>query len=229
MYKLVSILIPSRGRFDELLKAIQSIISTTKKLQDIEIIIRFDDDDDSSLNRLGELPTAKVDINTMIGTRHGYIALHKYVNEMCAEAKGRFLFMFDDDCIISTKNWDNIVRKHLGEIVCLNPNQDGTGKGANLFPIISREIYEITGHFSLSTHVDSWQQLVSRYADIEIKVPEFIIMHNRKQEYVSDTNRRDILDYTQNMWSTLNKARINDADKIKKFMAKRKKDGYGNS
>ena len=81
--KLVSILIISRNRFDSLLEAVDSIVQTAKNLERVEILIRFDDDDDDSLLRLNELPKDKVDMNIIVGKRWGYEFLHEYVNEIC--------------------------------------------------------------------------------------------------------------------------------------------------
>ena len=216
MEKLASILIPTRGRFNELLKAIKSIIDATNNLDRIEIILRFDDDDKSSLDRLGELPK-NIDINVMVGKRYGYVELHKYVNEMCAETKGEFIAWFNDDCIIESKNWDNIVAQYTGKIVCFYPNNKGTGSG-NIFPIISRKIYEILGHFSLAQQVDSWHHYVGKIAGIEVYRDDLVFIHNRKQEYISDENRGETLEKNRIIWESLDSEIIKDAAKIARYI-----------
>lgn len=219
MDKLASILITSRGRFDELLKAIESVINTAHNVDVVEIMLRLDDDDEDSLNRIKELPTDRIDINVMIGPRHKYIELYKYVNEMCAESKGKFLVWFNDDCVIESKNWDNIIAEYRGKLVCLYPNHKGTGSG-NIFPIIHRKIYEILGHFALSQQVDSWQNMVCAKAGIVIRRNDLIFIHNRKQEYVSDENRMEVMRNTHKVWKNTAKAREKDIKKIKQYMEK---------
>jgi hypothetical protein len=220
--KLASILIPSRNRFDSLLEAVGSIVSNTKFLEKIEIIIRFDKDDENSLSRLDELPTDKVDINIMVGEKYGYIELYKYVNEMCEKTKGEFIVWFNDDCVIKTKEWDAIIAEYTGKIVCFYPDHKGTGSG-NIFPIISRKIYEITGHFALSQQVDTWQQVVGKRAGIVVRRNDLIFIHNREQNYVSDKNRKKVLRKTRQVWEQTNKIRVKDANKVKQYIDQNKK------
>jgi hypothetical protein len=194
-----------------------SIVNNTKDLNRVEIIIRFDDDDQKSLSRIDELPKDKIDMNIMIGKRYQYIELHKYVNEMCKETKGEFIVWFNDDCIIETAGWDNILFKYTGKIVCLYPDNKGTGSG-NIFPVISRKIYEALGHFSLSQQVDTWQSHICLKAGVEIKVNDLVFIHNRKQDYVSDKDRKDILRKTRRVWKNTKDDRAKDIKKIKQFL-----------
>ncbi len=217
--KLVSILIPTRNRFDSLLKAVGSVIKNTKDLARIEIVMRFDDDDKASLDRIDELPTDKIDINIMIGERYKYIELHRYVNEMCEETKGEFIAWFNDDCVIETKNWDDIVAKHTGKIMCFYPDNKGTGSG-NIFPMISRKIYEILGHFSLAQQVDTWQHVVCNRSGIQKKFNNLVFIHNRKQDYISDKDRKQVLNKTRKVWIATKKKRLEDVKKIKNYLKK---------
>jgi len=219
MSKLASILIISRNRFDSLLEAINSIINTTNDLKKVEILLRFDDDDDDSLSRVSELPKDKIDINMTVGKRYGYENLHKYVNEICKQAQGEFLVWFNDDCVIKSKNWDIILSEYIGQIVCLFPNHEGTGSG-NIFPIISKKIYDILGHFSLSQQVDTWQQIVGSRAKIEKKRDDLIFIHNREQDYVSDPDRKAVLKRTAKVWAESDKILTEDANKVKKYIRK---------
>lgn len=220
---LVSFLIVSRGRFNGLLKAINSIINTASNTKRVEILIRFDEDDEKSLNRLSELPTNNITIHTVIGKKYGYEFLHKYVNELCLDANGEFFAWFNDDCIIESNGWDDIIDKYKGQIVSFYPDHKGTGSG-NIFPIISRKIYEILGHFSLSQQVDTWQFVVCNKAEIEIKRKDIVFIHNREEgvkEYISDKNRKNVHKKTVNVWRKLSKKRKDDTNKIRKFLGKK--------
>lgn len=62
MSKLISFLLISRGRFNELLKSIGSIIDKAKDPSRIEIMLRFDEDDEESISRIDELPKDKIDM-----------------------------------------------------------------------------------------------------------------------------------------------------------------------
>jgi len=219
---LVSFLIVSRGRFEGLLKAIGSIINTASNTQRIEILIRLDEDDVMSLSRLEELPKDKIIIKTFIGEKYGYEFLHKYVNELCLQANGEFFAWFNDDCVIKSKGWDDIISKYKGQIVSFYPNHKGTGSG-NIFPIIPRKVFEILGHFSLSQQVDTWQFVVCNKSGIEIKRDDIVFVHNREsgvKEYISDGDRKAVHKKTAKVWKNLRKKRFNDVNKIRKFLGK---------
>ena len=53
----VSILIPSRGRIDNLIKSIDSIVNTANSLDNFELLIRFDNDDYENINSFVEYNT----------------------------------------------------------------------------------------------------------------------------------------------------------------------------
>lgn len=218
--KLASILIPTRNRFDSLLKAIESITSTTEHLDSVEILVRFDEDDENSLKRINELPKDKIDINVMVGKRYGYTELHRYVNEMCEQTKGEFIVWFNDDCIIETSGWDRKIAKYVGQVVCFYPNHRGTGSG-NIFPIINRQIYETLGHFSLAQQVDTWQSFVCNRAGLQIRMDGMVFIHNRKQDYVSDENRKGVMQKTRKVWNNTKKKRAEDVKKLKEKFNKK--------
>lgn len=226
--KLVSILIPSRGRLELLNAAIKSVIDTAKNLKQIEIIIRLDNDDIKCLEKIRSLPFNKVDIVIVVGNRYGgYANLHFYVNEMCAISKGDFLFLFNDNCKIQTKNWDNIVSEYLDQLVILRPF-DGIGR-SNTFPIVSRRILDIIGYFSLSAHNDSWIQQVANEAKIEIDLEHRIeISHDRLVENNNDQTFKDRENVTvqtsKHHYSEENqKIRHDDAEKLIECI---RQDGY---
>lgn len=105
MNKLVSILIASRKRFSRLIKTIESIYETSDK-NNLEILIRFDDDDKDSLNNLTFLEKYK-EVKYFIGSRmKGYGSHHEFMNELAEHATGKWNFFFDDDVIIIGKDWD---------------------------------------------------------------------------------------------------------------------------
>jgi len=179
--KQISILLPSRKRMDTLKKCINNLIDKADDPRSLEILIRLDNDDIETIQRLGELPYDKIDIFIIIGNRFGgYADLHLYVNELCAISRGTFLFLYNDDATICTKGWDSIVKKH--KIVALNPIADVDGKKKyDLFPIVHRKIYETLGFFSRSPHNDSWMFELTKTAKLEKKLPELKIYHYRNK------------------------------------------------
>jgi hypothetical protein len=99
---LCSILIPSRKRFNLLLRSIKSIIASAKG-KDFEIIVRLHNDDYESLGRQGEL--GRFGMVRVIGgeTLNGYASLNEFFNELEPEAKGDWRWHINDDMTVFTE------------------------------------------------------------------------------------------------------------------------------
>jgi len=177
--KLVSVILPSRKRFNMLLKSLRSVYETAANASQLETIIRFDDDDKESIKRIPELPFTKMNLRVIIGPRlRGYFDLNKFINECCGVSRGEFLFLFNDDSTIVTEHWDKELEKYKGEIVVLNPDTNDDAQQYNTFPIVSRGIYELVGHFSLQAHSDAWVSHIGKKLNIEKHV-NIEIFHDR--------------------------------------------------
>ena len=196
--KLASIIIPSRKRVKYLNKSIDSILKKTSDLSKIQLILRFDNDDEESINNIANLPFSKVDITIIVGNRmRGYHDLNKYVNECCGGAKGDFMMLFNDDSYIVTNDWDLELEKHLNTTVVLNPDTHDDAQCYNTFPIISRDIYDLTGHFSLNAHNDTWVSYIAKRLNIEKHI-DIEIYHDRPDNpnYIGSKEQRMLEDKT---------------------------------
>lgn len=160
-----SIILPTRGRPQGVMALIDSINYTTSDLSKIEMIIKIDDDDLSyveSLDAINQMANFKL---TIIGGHrlHGYCSLNVFVNQMTQMAEGRWLWMLNDDVRVVTHGWDDILRAipvtrktRMGVLRCsypyprprtdYNPN--------NIFPVVSRELTQLIGHYSLTMYND---------------------------------------------------------------------------
>src|SRR4051812_35793729 len=105
MRPMVSFVVPSRER-PELLR--QSIASLGEG--DFEVIVRIDDDD--------PLLGGYLDLDQVIvGPRHGYGALQNYYDELAAQARGDWLFLWNDDALMRTPDWLDVVGSYDGRMV----------------------------------------------------------------------------------------------------------------
>lgn len=210
---LVSMLVPSRKRFDLLKSLLSNILDTTYNIENIEILIKFDADDLDSINRIAELPFEKLKIKILISDRgQGYADLHTYVNELCSMAKGTFISIINDDMIINSNHWDKYIEKYKNEICVLRPYCGGvTFDAQNLFPIVHKRIIDALGHFSLHSYNDCWMEKVAHYSDIQINLnqKDFEIIHNRwnnedevyqdLKDQLSDESKKFFSSETQNL------------------------------
>jgi hypothetical protein len=156
---LVSVLVPSRCRVPMLEKSLKSLVDLAdgRVGQQIDIIIRYDDDDTGTRDYLD----ANTDLWTTAihGPRgNGYADLHLMYNDMCKQAMGRFLFLWNDDAEMLTPGWDREIARHDDGKPCYLTSGlvDGRGRDSFLFPLVHRSWYDTTGHFSMSAHNDTY-------------------------------------------------------------------------
>ena len=188
---LVSVLIPTRGRPEKLKQAISSVRDTALNPQRIEFLLRVDDDDEATL---GVLDTLGPDVKALIGPRgQGYLDIHHHLHAMTQQAKGRWLFVFNDDSIMMTKQWDKFLDvrivdgdrlEDLGDtgyvwdddIWLLIPYALGRPESSEFF-VVSRHTYNILGHLGNNMGVDQWLEQVFNLIDRKRRV-SILIEHN---------------------------------------------------
>lgn len=181
--KIISILMPSRGRPESLRDALRNITETCNDPNLVEILIRLDDDDTETLEIKDSLVKECVPINLriIVGPRGGgYKTFHVLINELAASAKGDFLFLFNDDARIKTERWDQLILKER-ERMSIIQTRTPIPEGSNMFPIVHRKIVQILGHFSLNPHCDTWMKLLSEECGIRVDIEAIAIAHIRGQ------------------------------------------------
>lgn len=156
---IISVLLPTRDRADAVRDSAASLIANASCPENVEILVRIDDDDTAKY----ELPQQ---CRVLTGERHGYRNLHRYFNEMAAQAQGEWLMLWNDDAMMETPGWDDKIRNAGSGLQVLNPSGE-----MNVFPITHRSVYELLGHLSLQAHTDTWLQEVSRATQIERYLP----------------------------------------------------------
>ena len=104
--KTCAVLIPSRARPDRLHKTMQSIFASVKDVNNIEVILRFDDDDSDTILRLEEFQQYP-ETTVMIGPRKtGWASLNLFYEEMAAVAKSKWIWIMNDDAVFEGNDWD---------------------------------------------------------------------------------------------------------------------------
>lgn len=104
---ICSCLIPSRGRINRLFAAIHTIRESASDASTFEILIRLDDDDQSSLKFLPTLQSFS-NVRVVIGPRHqGYLSLETiFYTELAMIAQGAWCWFLLDDVILGGRDWD---------------------------------------------------------------------------------------------------------------------------
>ena len=150
----------SRGRVDQLKKCISAAENMTLKHSEIEFVITADDDDSETLSFLETLKNRKTfEFKTIVGPR--LKNLIKSFNNMALQAKGKYLFVLNDDSEITTREWDRIALEKITEYkqkfgikddIIYGATRDNSvdkvvGKGYASFPIVSSEAVKALGFF----------------------------------------------------------------------------------
>lgn len=159
-----SLLIPTRNRPTYLANAIESIIQTTSDLTNTEIIITFDEDDNSTrqvqpnlIERFGKL--IRIDWNCR---PRSYNTSQDYFNFMALQrSTGKYLVALNDDILFMKTAWDTETLHVLEEYLKNFPDGVVYGVTADMeiekkrnehhwfscFPLISRKAVEALGFF----------------------------------------------------------------------------------
>ncbi|MFM9105792.1 MAG: hypothetical protein ACKOWF_03750 [Chloroflexota bacterium] len=145
----LSVLLPTRGRPQALKRSVGTLLDRALHPEAIEIVLGVDRDDGETLAALGGMPPQ---VRAVVVERRGYARLHEYMNLLAREASGYWTVMWNDDNLMETRHWD--------EVICREPDCIGallSNHGAlNVTPVIPRHWLAMLGHYSLQNHNDSW-------------------------------------------------------------------------
>lgn len=221
---MISILVPTRNRPDNIIRLWESIKDTADNLDDIELITYIDNDDTSyeSLN----VPMTRV--------RGDRIVLSEMWNKCYEASRGEILMHCGDDLVFKTKGWDTKVKDKFDEfsdrIVFVFGN-DGSGVHDGNFGthgFLHRRWVEAVGYFVppyfSSDYNDTWlndvARIIGRHVHIDILTEhmhpdfdkaEFDITHKERVE-------RHKRDNVAQLYQSLHEERHENANKLREVM-----------
>lgn len=162
---MISILLPSRGRPDNIRRLVNSILETATKTDDIEAIVRIDLDDPNYDEYMDNPPPLTT---VFSGDR---VVLSEMWNECYEKAKGDILMHCGDDIIFRTYGWDTKVveefNRYPDNIVFVFGNDGSPHNGKfGTHGFIHRKWVETVGYFVppyfSSDYNDTWLNDVAR-------------------------------------------------------------------
>lgn len=189
----ISVMIPSRGRAAGLITCVNKLRQFASHPELVEILIKTDLDDTTLIVPIAPGPTVVLRTERL----GGYWTLHHYYNAMAAISTGRWLFMLNDDAWLETVGWDDIIMQcgdgRLATRVLVPhvewptaPDQAHYEEYHKVkhpeFPIVSRRLYQICGHFSLSYANDTWWENIYRRVPLLLQEIPITIFHTYKRE-----------------------------------------------
>ena len=116
----ISVLLPTRGRQEVLKDSITGLIEKASNPSEVEILFGVDEDDQGVIeyikNDLKPLfDKHKVEARASVFKPLGYDNLHVYVNTLAGAATGEWLFFWNDDCIMESEGWDDVIKQYDGQ------------------------------------------------------------------------------------------------------------------
>lgn len=180
---VISVLLPTRGRTDVLFNSLKTLFDTAASPERIELVLGIDDDDTATREYLEQtvapyLRDKKVECKANIFKPMGYENLHTYVNTLAASATGEWLFFWNDDALMVTEGWDNVIERYNGQFKLLAPRDNHNGHPYAILPILPRDWFLLMDHLSLNAQNDAWLSHIAYMLDIFERIDvEFI--HDR--------------------------------------------------
>ena len=230
---VISILLPTRGRTELLRKSLNTLVSKASNPERLEILFGVDEDDQGVIDFIKEeiaedLKKVGIEARASIFKPLGYENLHIYVNTLAGAASGDWMFFWNDDCLMVSDGWDEVIDQYNGQFKLLGPKDNHNGHPYAILPIVPRDWFILMGHLSQNTQNDAWLSHIAYMLDIFERV-DFEFIHDRaditgnnddetfqNRKYM-EGNPNDPKDFGH---TDMQNARVNSAHKIAWFLDK---------
>lgn len=230
---VISVLLPTRGRTDVLRKSLDSLVSKAKNPERIEILFGVDEDDLATIDYIKEeiaedLKKVGIEARASIFKPLGYENLHIYVNTLAGAATGDWMFFWNDDCLMVSEGWDEVIDQYNGQFKLLGPKDNHAGHPYAILPIVPKDWFILLGHLSQNPQNDAWLSHIAYMLDIFERI-DFEFIHDRaditgnndddtfqNRKYM-EGNPQDPKDFGH---TDMQNARVNSAHKIAWFLDK---------
>lgn len=172
----ITVLIPSRGRPDQLVEAVHSLRFTAYAPSQLDIRIGADSDD---LQTIGVARSMGIQV-AVFQERHGYAQIWKYFNGLIPDVYvGEWTLLFNDDARMKTLGWDDELRE-LSYKFLVADFRNHHSPGLVTFPAVRERAlryfdYRFVPEKLETPHVDSvWQELGRRSGTMSPTLDSYI-------------------------------------------------------
>jgi hypothetical protein len=178
----IAVLLATHKRTDALSRSVFSLIDQAKDLDSIQFIFGIDDNDDIGLDHFvnviqPELDQRNINYEALAFEPLGYMGLNQYYNKMAESANANWVWVWCDDAICTTADWDQRIRECTGEFKLLKVHTHNEHP-YSIFPIYPAEWHECLGYLSRHQLIDAECSQIAYYLDL-IKIIEIDVTHDR--------------------------------------------------
>lgn len=229
----IAVILPSRKRNNMLESSLLSLAENASDLSRIQFLLAFDNDDHESLDYFKNTIAPQI---SALGAgwmalecpRYGYQRLHEYINQLADYASAHWIFFWNDDAQMLSRDWDLRISEHNGEFKCLRIPTHNSHPYA-IFPIVPREWYLLFGYLSQHQLSDAWISQISyivgimQNIDVDVIHDRHDLTGNNKDEtfdqrIVFEANPQDPRDFN---YVTARSRRFSDAARLGWFLKQR--------
>lgn len=155
----IAILLPSRARTESLTRSVVSIVELANRPDRLEMLFGFDEDDQIGIDHFVEqiqpwLDQQNISYEALSWPSLGYAGLNQYYNTLAKSASADWLFVWNDDAVMDTQGWDDVVRQFDNQFKILKVHTHNEHP-YSIFPIVPRSWYDTLGTLSRHQMIDA--------------------------------------------------------------------------
>lgn len=192
----------TRGRPTRLREAVASLMDFAQKPGLIEVLLRVDADDISTVKEASLIADPLPGATVVVGERWGYQRLHMYWNQLAALSRGDWLLVFNDDALMLTRGWDDLLQDRDALVACHHSlssskpqaiqflRRDVLPFADRVFAAVSREVYEAMGHLSRTLDIDNWLATVAETSGLGLRRDDVVYHHTRPVDATTEDRIR---------------------------------------
>jgi hypothetical protein len=157
-------------------------VSRAKDVSRIQILFGFDTDDTVGLEHFEGvlqpfLDDHGVTYEAQAFESMGYTGINRYYNHLAKSASADWLFVWNDDAVMNTPEWDQVIESYTGQFRLLKVHTHNEHP-YSIFPIVPRAWFDLFGHFSRHQMIDAELSQMAFCLDL-MQVIDVDVTHNQ--------------------------------------------------
>jgi hypothetical protein len=178
----IAVLLPTRSRTTALTDSVTSIVTRAKDVSRIQILFALDNDDTVGLEHFEGviqpfLDDHDVSYEAQAFESMGYAGLNRYYNHLGGNASADWLFVWNDDAVMNTQDWDQVIDAYTGQFRLLKVHTHNEHP-YSIFPIVPKSWYDLFGHLSRHQMIDAELSQMAFVLDL-MQVIDVHVTHNQ--------------------------------------------------
>jgi len=178
----ISVLLPTHKRTDALSRSIGSLVENSSGTTNIEFLFGIDENDDIGKNHFFNVVRPYLEGKGLHYTALefdplGYERLNEYFNGLAKQSQGRWLFVWGDDAIMETQDWDKKITEYDGKFLLLRVITH-MSHPYSIFPIFPKEWRDLFDYCSWHQMIDAELSQHAYFLDIMQDI-DVVVTHDR--------------------------------------------------